>query len=332
MESKTKRKFDVHKLTYSLIISLVMLTISVALALADKYIPDLRLQNEGNVSFAIAPLILNALLVNPFFSILTGLAYGGLNIVIDQAFSTHWLSLLLDYALVYGCIGFCGMFRKSYLNNKSRSIILATLTYFIISFICHFFTKGLITIDAFGSPYIDTSSLTRDKIFSTICYNLGYLIPSFLIVCIVLLYLVQPLFMFNSSKIMRTIRGKLPYDEKEMKDNLKKAMDIASLNILFIVTIFAVLFFIPRFLQNFTKALGLTVFSFMILSVVGVDCFSLYWFMEDKISNEAFNPSNKIQKKMFHESYKYDLFLIIYSVVPLVLSIVVFIKFALYLK
>lgn len=312
---------------------MINLVISIGLYCIGKFIPNLHFESGGFLNLSIIPLILNSLITGPIYGTLTGLLFSGFNIIIESAYFSSWYVLVFDYILVSFLVGFCSFFRKSYFENKPRCFFFASLLYFIFKMICHFISDLMVKFYTNNNSFNISDYLTSNDYLNIFLYNLGYLVPSFIISITILFFLSYPLFKLNSRPIMLKIRSKKAlYDEEDMKNNLRKTGDVSNMNILIFNTLYASLLFIPMFLKNHSRFLGLSILSFLIISTMGIVAITLYKFMEDKISNNTLKNFSELQLKIFNKSYKYDIFVCVYALVPLILSIVGFIRFAVYLS
>lgn len=327
------KKIDWERQKYLAIISLIQLALSIGLFSIGKYVPNLHFESGGFLNLSLIPLILNSLISGPIYGTLTGLLFALFNIILDTAFSFSWYVLIFDYILVSAMVGFCSFFRKTYYENKPRCFFFASLLYFILKMVCHIVSDLMVKVYTNDNSFNFNVFLSSNDYLNIFLYNLGYLVPSFILSVVIMFFLSYPLFMFNSHPIMRKVRyKKAKYDEEDMKLNLRKTGDVSNMNILVLNTLYASLLFIPMFLKNHSRFLGLGILSFLIISTMGIVAISLYKFMEDKISNNTLKNFSQLQLKIFNKSYKYDIFVCVYALVPLILSIIGFIRFAVYLS
>ena len=141
----------------------------IALALVLEYLTTFipRMPQGGKfISLGMIPIITFALMYGPRWGALMGAAFGLLYYPVDP-FAVHWLQIILDYPLAFGCAGLAGFFR----GRRDRwGILWGILAANTGRFICHYLS-GVIFFSAYlpqsFSPWI-----------GSLLYNGVYLIPT----------------------------------------------------------------------------------------------------------------------------------------------------------
>lgn len=324
------KEWTKNRFLCSMIVFVLLLFLSFLLILGSKLIGELHFENGGTITLAMAPLVLMSLLLGPVYGTLGGLLFGLFDLFVDQAFSIHWLSMLLDYFLAFGLVGVASVFSRSYFHKRPFSLLAATELFGALRYLCHFFSG--IFLD-FGGD--NTSSLTPldkitvSKVSYSAIYNMSYILPSFLMTSLVLIILCKPLFLLNRTTFIKTIAGKKMSDDGWKDDNdPSESFDLSLLNMNITISFFACLFYIPRFMMDFRKGLGFSVLTILLLASAAVVCVSLYAFMEDIINKTPYLDKKTLRYKLFHYNYRYDAFILFSSVVPLLLTVGDFVLFS----
>jgi thiamine transporter len=153
--------------------------LAIALAFVLGLIKVFQMPFGGSISLDMVPLILLALRQGPFVGIVTGAAYGLLNLAIEP-FIVHPVQVLFDYPLAFGVLGLAGFFAPTV-----RGAILGTVVAVLARFLCHFIS-GIVFFAAYApegwNPYLYSAA-----------YNLAYLVPSLLIALVVVVVLLRAL-------------------------------------------------------------------------------------------------------------------------------------------
>ncbi len=319
MNEGRKKKF-----VHSCLVFFVLLLLSILFLIPSKLVPGLHFVNGGTICLSMFPLILIGLALGPVWGGLAGLVFAFVDLYMDNGFGFHWVSLFLDYFLAFGFSFVCGFFRKSFYRKKCESILFSSLSFFVLRYLCHFLSGVLIVYpDGNEGFLVKGNPFNLSSVSHSLSYNAGYLIPSFILAVVVLVYCAPLLFHFSDSKFMKCL-----YPKNLQTDDSLSIEDKSRFYLIVSLFVSSLLFLIPHVMQNYGKKLGLLVISCMILSCVFVLSSSIYRYAEDKISNRAYSPSFRIPYKLFGFKYKYDMFLILFSFFPLFISVSDFILFA----
>ena len=153
---------------------LVFASVAMALAVVTSFIKFVNLPYGGSATlFSMFFICLIGYLYGTKIGLLTGVAYGFLQLIIDPSVY-HPVQLLLDYPVAFGCLGLAGVFSKSR-NGLIKGYILGVIGRYIV----HAISGYIFFIQWFPA---DT-----DPVVYTITYNASYIVPEALVTIIILL-------------------------------------------------------------------------------------------------------------------------------------------------
>ncbi len=154
--TRSKKQILVKQLAFS--------AMGVTLAVVTSFIRVAKLPYGGSITlFSMFFVCLIGFLYGAKAGILTGIAYGFLNLILDPTI-IHPIQMLLDYPIAYGFLGLTGIFSKSKFG-MIKGYFLGVLG----RYLCHVI-----------SGYIFFSMYTPDgwnPIAYTIWYNSLYIVP-----------------------------------------------------------------------------------------------------------------------------------------------------------
>ncbi|HET7629332.1 MAG TPA: energy-coupled thiamine transporter ThiT [Bacillales bacterium] len=158
--------------------------VMVALAVVLSYVKfDAPWAYGGSISLEMVPILLMAFRRGVEAGLVTGLIFGIVNFLLNP-YLVHPVSILVDYPLAFLLVGIAGVFRlkagDARLLNGAR-LFLGTLLGSGLRFAAHF-VSGIVWWGSYapeGTPVV---------VYSLV-YNLGYMIPSFLLSAVVLILL-----------------------------------------------------------------------------------------------------------------------------------------------
>lgn len=160
---------------------LVEAGVMVALAQVLSYIKIFEAPFGGSVTAgSMIPILLFAIRwgVNP--GVIVGVVYGVLQFILGAKYTLHPLSIVLDYLVAFGCLGFAGLSRKNYLGVMS-GIVVGVLGRFFSHLI-----SGAIVFAEYApegmNPWVYSAG-----------YNAGYLGIELVIVIVLVSLLFKPL-------------------------------------------------------------------------------------------------------------------------------------------
>ena len=153
----------------------------IALALILGLFKFNELPQGGSISFEMLPLFIFITRWGPGWGLIGCFAFGILQVFVQGAVSYGWVSILLDYVVAFGVIGFGGFFRGK--------IFAASVVGAVCRFIIHFISgitvyKILVPTSLFGLTFVNP------WIYSLV-YNGVYMIPEIILTCVVGFLLVQ---------------------------------------------------------------------------------------------------------------------------------------------
>lgn len=161
----------------------------VAISQILSYIKLLQLPNGGSLTVAMFPVLLFAVRWGLVPGITAGVAFGLLQMMFDGAYAWGWQSILLDYLLAFGALGFAGLFRK-----KNWSIFAGIILGCAARFGVHYISgvtiyRILVPTEVLGTAY------TSPTLYSLV-YNGVYMLPNTLLALGIAALLYRPMRMY----------------------------------------------------------------------------------------------------------------------------------------
>lgn len=155
---------------------LVMAGICIGLSQVLSYIKLFEAPQKGSVTAgSMVPIILFALVYGLKDGLLAAVVYGILQFVLGGIISLHPLSIIIDYLLGFGVLGFAGLFGGE--KNITKAIIgtlLASIMRFIMLFISGVLVWAAYTPEGM-KPW-----------FYSLTYNGSYMIPETIITVVII--------------------------------------------------------------------------------------------------------------------------------------------------
>lgn len=160
--------------------------VCVALAYALSFFElDLWFQG-GSVGAAMLPIVVFAVRHGTGWGVMAGLIFGTIKCFFAGGFAWGWQSILLDYTVAYGMVGLAGICRKLP-HGLAWGAVVGGFARFVIHYI-----SG-VTIYAILAPTeLFGMTFTSPWIYSLV-YNLGYMLPSAILVTALCFLLEKPL-------------------------------------------------------------------------------------------------------------------------------------------
>jgi len=129
---------------------------------------------------SMIPIILFALRWGYKKGVLVGVIYGIVQFMLGPKWSYHPISILFDYLIAFGVLGFAGIFKDSMKKSIFGVFIAISLRY-----ICHVIS-GVVVFASYAPK-------TMSPIIYSLIYNSQYLLPEFVVSAVVLMFLYKPL-------------------------------------------------------------------------------------------------------------------------------------------
>ncbi|WP_350344889.1 energy-coupled thiamine transporter ThiT [Proteinivorax tanatarense] len=147
---------------------LVEAGVMLALAIILSYLRLGRMPQGGSVSLQMLPIFIIALRWGVVPGVLTGAAFGLMQILLGEAWIATPLQAFIDYPLAFGVVGIAGFFR----NKKVVGIALGGM----LRFLCHFFAGVVFFAEYAGEQNV--------YIYSGV-YNITYILPEIIIAALI---------------------------------------------------------------------------------------------------------------------------------------------------
>ncbi|WP_069999975.1 energy-coupled thiamine transporter ThiT [Cellulosilyticum sp. I15G10I2] len=159
----------------------------IAIAFILSYIRLYKMPQGGSITLAsMFPIILYSMVFGPIAGIITGVAYGLLQLIQD-AWVLNWAQLFLDYPLAFGFLGIAGLAPNFLTNLKIR-------TYFAVSIAV--LGRGLMHFLSGAVFFADYAPEGQSPILYSLAYNASYIIPELIITLILSTVLITtPIYM-----------------------------------------------------------------------------------------------------------------------------------------
>ena len=160
--------------------------VCVALAYALSFFElDLWFQG-GSVGAAMLPIVVFAVRHGAGWGMMAGLIFGTIKCFFAGGFAWGWQSILLDYTVAYGMVGLAGICRKLP-HGLAWGAVVGGFARFVIHYISGVTIYSILApTELFGITFLSPW-------FYSLAYNLGYVLPSTVLVAAVCFFLEKPL-------------------------------------------------------------------------------------------------------------------------------------------
>lgn len=156
--------------------------ICVALSLALSYLKIPIMSGfggfGGSIDFVMIPLIIFAVHWGLGWGIGAGLVFGTLKYFLASGATISWVSIIFDYAVAYGFVGFAGLFKKHY-----SLLPVAALVGCLARFIIHFISGITVYAQYMPEEFMGYTGMTP-VLYSTL-YNGTYMLPNTIIAIVI---------------------------------------------------------------------------------------------------------------------------------------------------
>lgn len=150
----------------------------------------------GSVSLEMLPIIIFAIRRGVKWGVLAGVVYGFIGFYISPYFLNP-AQLILDYPLPFALLGLAGLFviRKEMTKGSRVTLVILAALLAVFARFCSHFLSGIIF-------YASDAPKGQPVALYSLIYNLGYLLPSFVLTLILLILLVVAAPTFIERKLM----------------------------------------------------------------------------------------------------------------------------------
>ena len=158
----------------------IMLAAAVILSMIKVY----ELPYGGSITAAsMLPLVLYCVRYGCPRALVMTFAYGILQYLVGNGISIHWASLILDYAVAFGVIGFAGLFKRF-----RYGLVYASVFAGIARFLMHFISGVTLWKDTMPETF-------SNVYYYSMVYNGSYMLPETILLVIIsaALYASKPL-------------------------------------------------------------------------------------------------------------------------------------------
>ncbi len=168
------------------VITLCEGAISIALAYALSFLElDLWFQG-GSIGVAMLPIVIFAVRRGTGWGVLAGLIFGTIKCFFAGGFAWGWQSILLDYSVAYAMVGLAGLCRKLP-HGGTWGACLGGFARFVIHYLSGVTIYAIVApTELFGITFLNPWTYS-------LAYNLGYVLPSTILVAVLAHLLEKPL-------------------------------------------------------------------------------------------------------------------------------------------
>jgi thiamine transporter len=166
----------------------IMISVALVLNLLQDVIPLGQLPNGGSLlNITMVPLVLYAIRWGMSWGFMAGFIFGGLNYFIGNGISIDWTTILCDYFLAFGMLGFgAGIFKHKKCAVYAGTVVGGGLQ-FLASYLVGVFVWGRWMPEAFlGMP------MTSPWLYSLL-YNGLWAVPNIILALLVFAALQKPM-------------------------------------------------------------------------------------------------------------------------------------------
>ena len=159
----------------------------VASAQVLSYLKLYNLPQGGSVTLAMFPILFYAVRWGLGKGLLSGFAFGALQLIFDGAYAWGWQSMLLDYLVAFTPLGLAGLFR-----GKSWGIFPGTVLGCAARFAVHYIS-GVTIYRIYEPTAIPGFGVFDDAQLYSLVYNGSYMLPNALLAIAVAAVLYVPM-------------------------------------------------------------------------------------------------------------------------------------------
>ncbi len=146
----------------------------------------------GSIDFVMVPLFVIAYRHGMLYGIGSGLVFGLIKCIIGGGIGWGLPSVLLDYVLAYGAVGFAGIFKR-----KNWAIEISAFLGCVARFLVHFISGVTIYIITVPTEVESIGVTFANPVIFSIVYNAMYMLPNTVIAIVVMALLRYPLQKIN---------------------------------------------------------------------------------------------------------------------------------------
>ena len=158
----------------------------VALAQILSYIKLWQMPWGGSVVLSMVPLVLYAVRWGIGPGLLASFVFGVLQFVFDGGFAIGWQSILGDYLVAFGVLGFAGLAK-----GKKNGIFAGAILAGVARFLVHYVVGATIWAAYMPEEFFGMTMTT--PWFYSLLYNIAYMGPNIIITLVVFGLLYRPM-------------------------------------------------------------------------------------------------------------------------------------------
>jgi len=155
--------------------------IMMALAYVLSMVKVFQMPNGGSITAgSMIPILIFAIRWGTLPGLMAGSVYGLIQFILGPKWSFHIVSILFDYVVAFGMLGFAGIFGTSF-KKSFAGISLAV----ILRLVCHIIS-GVVVWGSYAPE-------GQNPLMYSIVYNASYLIPELILSLAIFAVLYKPL-------------------------------------------------------------------------------------------------------------------------------------------
>ena len=160
--------------------------IMIAAAMVLGFLKIFELPQGGSVCLGMLPILFFCVRWGLDGGMLCSIAYGLLQLIFDGAYAWGWTSMLLDYVVAFGVLGFAGLFAR-----KRGGIFAGTVLGCVLRFIVHF-VSGITIYRIYEPVELFNTTFANPYLYSA-AYNGSYVFIDMVLCLVIFAVLYKPL-------------------------------------------------------------------------------------------------------------------------------------------
>ena len=160
--------------------------ILIAAAQVLSYLKLWRMPWGGSITLAMVPIILYAVRWGLGPGLLAGFVYGIMQFMFDGGIALGWQSIIGDYLLAYGALGFAGL-----APGTQGGMFIGPVIGGLCRFLVHYVVGATVWAEYMPESFFGMTM--HSPWFYSLLYNLAYMLPNILICLLVFALLWVPM-------------------------------------------------------------------------------------------------------------------------------------------
>lgn len=141
----------------------------------------------GSIDLVMIPLIVYAVRWGLGWGVLAGFVFGTLKYFVGSHSEISWISIISDYSVAYGFVGFAGLFKRKY-----RLLPLAALVGCACRFVVHYISGVTVYAQWMPEEFMNVTYPTLTPSLYSLLYNGTYMLPNTILAVVLCALLIRP--------------------------------------------------------------------------------------------------------------------------------------------